>query len=283
MPPLVIQDKTLMRQWTRAARARGERVGLIPTMGALHAGHLTLVELAAAHADRLVVSIYVNPAQFDRAEDLAKYPRMLAADVAALAGTKCDVVFAPSDMYLGGHATWVEVAGLTEHLCGAMRPGHFRGVATVVSKLLNVVEPDVAVFGNKDYQQRRVLERMVRDLDMAIEVLPAPTVREADGLAMSSRNLRLDADARARAVAIPRALEAAHVSFQGGERLVGVLAGRVRAALTAAGGRIDYVEIADDATLVPHADSTLITAPSVLAVAVFFGGIRLIDNQVLAP
>lgn len=277
----VFTDKELMRQWSRGVRAAGETVALVPTMGALHEGHLRLVELAAAEADRVVVSIYVNPTQFDRAEDLARYPRTLHTDLKALEGTKCKAVFAPTEMYLPGSATWVTVEGLTDHLCGRTRPGHFRGVTTIVSKFLHVVEPDVAIFGNKDYQQRRVLEQMVRDQDLPIRVVAAPTVREPDGLAMSSRNTRLSPEARAAAVAIPRALENAKAAFDRGERSVGVLAGPARAALAAAGGTIDYVDIADDATLAPLPDDAHIAAPAVLAVAVFFGGIRLIDNVAL--
>ncbi len=277
----VFTDKHLMREWSRRVRQAGETVALVPTMGALHEGHLRLVELASAEADRVVVSIYVNPTQFDRAEDLAKYPRTLHTDLKALEGTSCKAVFAPTEMYLPGSATWVTVEGLTDHLCGLTRPGHFRGVTTIVSKFLHVVEPDVAIFGNKDYQQRRVLEQMVRDQDFPIRVVAAPTVRERDGLAMSSRNARLPPEARQRAVAIPRALEAAKDSYDGGERRVGALLGPVRTALEAAGATIDYVEIADDATLAPLPDEARITTPAVLAIAAFFGGVRLIDNVAL--
>ena len=274
----VFTDKELMRRWSRQVRLAGETVALVPTMGALHEGHLRLVELAAREADRVVVSIYVNPTQFDRAEDLAKYPRTLHSDLKALEGSSCKAVFAPTEMYLPGSATWVTVDGLTDHLCGRTRPGHFRGVTTIVAKFLHVVEPDVAIFGNKDYQQRRVLEQMVRDQDLPIRVVAAPTVRERDGLAMSSRNTRLSAEARAAAVAIPRALEAAKAAYEKGERAVAALAGPVRAALAAAGATLDYVDIADDATLVPLADEARVAAPAVLAIAAFFGGVRLIDN-----
>jgi len=278
----VFTDKELMRRWSRDVRRAGETVALVPTMGALHEGHLRLVELAAAETDRVVVSIYVNPTQFDRPEDLAKYPRTLHSDLKALEGTSCKAVFAPTEMYLPGSATWVTVDGLTDHLCGRTRPGHFRGVTTIVSKFLNVVEPDVAIFGNKDYQQRRVLEQMVRDQDLAIRVVAAPTVREPDGLAMSSRNTRLSLTARAQAVAIPRALEAARAAYDAGERSVAALLGPAGAALTAAGATIDYVDIADDRTLVPMAPDERLVAPAVLAIAAFFGGVRLIDNVSLA-
>jgi len=278
----VFTDKELMRRWSRDVRRAGETVALVPTMGALHEGHLRLVELAAAEADRVVVSIYVNPTQFDRPEDLAKYPRTLHTDLKALEGTSCKAVFAPTEMYLPGSATWVTVDGLTDYLCGRTRPGHFRGVTTIVAKFLNVVEPDVAIFGNKDYQQRRVLEQMVRDQDLAIRVVAAPTVREPDGLAMSSRNTRLSTEARAQAVAIPRSLEAARAAYDAGERRVGSLLQPTLAALTAAGATIDYVDIADDRTLVPYAPDELLAAPAVLAIAAFFGGVRLIDNIALA-
>lgn len=277
----VFTDKELMRRWSRSVRAAGETVALVPTMGALHEGHLRLVELAAEKADRVVVSIYVNPTQFDRAEDLEKYPRTLHSDLKALEGTRCRAVFAPTEMYLPNNTTWVTVDGLTENLCGLTRPGHFRGVTTIVMKLLHVVEPDVAIFGNKDYQQRRVLEQMVRDQDLPIRVIAAPTVRENDGLAMSSRNARLSSAARAQATAIPRALERAVASFEQGERRVGALLGPVKEALVAAGGTIDYVEIADDLTLAPLPSDQVLAAPAVLAVAVFFGGVRLIDNAAL--
>lgn len=278
----VFTDKELMRRWSRSVRRTGETVALVPTMGALHEGHLRLVELAADHADRVVVSIYVNPTQFDRAEDLDRYPRMLHADLKALEGTRCRAVFAPTEMYLPNNTTWVTVDGLTDHLCGKTRPGHFRGVTTIVMKLLHVVEPDMAIFGNKDYQQRRVLEQMVRDQDMPISVIAAPTVRELDGLAMSSRNARLSPEARLAAAAIPRALEGAVAAYQAGERRVSELLQPVIAGLTEAGGTIDYVEIADDVTLNPLGPGEVIAAPAVLAVAVFFGGIRLIDNAALA-
>ncbi len=274
----VFTDKQLMRRWSRGIRASGGTVALVPTMGSLHEGHLRRVELAAKEADHVVMSIYVNPTQFDRAEDLARYPRTLHTDLRALEGTPCRAVFAPTEMYLPNNATWVTVDGLTEHLCGKTRPGHFRGVTTIVSKLLHVVEPDIAIFGNKDYQQRRVLEQMVRDQDMPIRVLAAPTVREPDGLAMSSRNARLSPEARLSARAIPEALEATTAAFAGGERRVSVLRDAVTTAMVAAGGEIDYIEIADDATLVPLAHEAEVNAPAVLAVAVFFGGVRLIDN-----
>ena len=273
----LITDKGAMRAFSRAHRAAGRRVALVPTMGSLHAGHLSLVALARAHADVVVVSIYVNPTQFDRADDLARYPRELDLDLARL-GDSADAVFAPHDLYVRAtpaHETWVDVAALTETLCGATRPGHFRGVTTVVAKLFHLVEPDVAVFGDKDYQQRRVIDRMVRDLDFGLEIVAGPLVRDDDGLALSSRNARLGPEARAAALSIPRALAAARSAVAAGARDATSLARDVADALSAAGGQVDYVEVVDDATLQPleHLDG-----PAVLAVAAHFGGVRLIDN-----
>ncbi|TNF32143.1 MAG: pantoate--beta-alanine ligase [Deltaproteobacteria bacterium] len=273
----VLTDKGAMRAWSREQRRAGRRVALVPTMGSLHAGHLSLVDAARQHADVVVVSIYVNPTQFDRADDLDAYPRELDADLARL-GDRVDAVFAPRDMYTRGgpaHETWVDVTALTQTLCGAARPGHFRGVTTVVSKLFHVVEPDVAVFGDKDYQQRRVIERMVRDLDLGVEIVAAPLVRDPDGLALSSRNARLSPEARADALAISRALFAARDAAGNGETDATALAAGARAVIEAAGGQVDYVEAVDEATLLatPRLDR-----PVVLAVAAFFGDVRLIDN-----
>lgn len=273
----VFTDKQAMRAWSRSERAAGRRVALVPTMGSLHAGHLSLVEVARRHADAVVVSIYVNPTQFDRADDLHAYPRELDADLARLGGT-ADAIFAPHDMYFRGdppHETWVEAESLTQVLCGAARPGHFRGVTTVVAKFFHVVEPDVAVFGDKDYQQRRVIQRMVRDLDFAVEIVAAPLVRDADGLALSSRNARLSSDARAQALSISQALFAARDAAAAGATDAVALAAEARTRVEAAGGQVDYVELVDDATLHPVAQ---LDGPAVLAIAAFFGGVRLIDN-----
>jgi len=273
----ILTDKAAMRAWSRAQRAAGRRVALVPTMGSLHDGHLSLVEVARRHADAVVVSIYVNPTQFDRADDLDAYPRELDADVAKLGG-RAEAVFSPRDMYTRGepaHETWVSVEALTQTLCGATRPGHFRGVTTIVTKFFNVVEPDVAVFGDKDYQQRRVIERMVRDLDLPVEIVPAPLVRDADGLALSSRNARLTTEARTRALSISRALLAARTAAEAGETDAVALATAARQAIEGAGGRVDYVEAVDDATLLP---TPRLDRPVVLAVAAHFGGVRLIDN-----
>ncbi len=271
-------EKAEIRAWSRAQRAAGLRVGFVPTMGKLHEGHLSLVREAKARADRIVTSIYVNPTQFDQAEDLDRYPRQLEADAVMLREAGCDALFAPHTLYAEGappHATWVEVEGLTDHLCGAHRPGHFRGVTTVVTKLFNIVEPDVAVFGNKDYQQRAIIERMTRDLDLDIEIVGAPLVRDRDGLALSSRNARLAPDERTRALSISRSLFAARDAHGAGERDAAALVDAVTAGIEAAGGRVDYVELVDDRTLAPV---TRVDAPAVLAAAAFFGPVRLIDN-----
>lgn len=266
-------------------RAAGRRVAFVPTMGALHEGHLALVRRASAHAGVVVVSLFVNPTQFDSADDLAAYPRDTAADLAALARlgpATPDLVFLPeaAEVYPPGAATRVQVLGLTDGLCGASRPGHFDGVATVVTTLLNLVRPDVAVFGRKDFQQLQVVRRLVRDLALGVEVVAAPTVREPrDGLALSSRNRRLSPAGRAAAAAIPAALRAAVVA---GRRPGGPIPGAVHAAVLATlraqhGLEIDYVAVVDPDTLQPVADDRR-RADLLVAVAVRIGAVRLIDN-----
>ena len=288
-----------LRPTVAAARAAGRRIGLVPTMGALHAGHLANVRLAAEVADLVVVSIFVNPRQFDRADDLAAYPRDLADDQAQLEGlgsTAPEVVFVPdvTEVYPRQPAVTVSVEELTDRLCGATRPGHFDGVATVVTKLFNMVAPDVAVFGRKDFQQLQVIRRLVADLDLPIEIVAAPTVREADGLALSSRNRHLDDAHRASARAIPAALRAAvdharTTRSDGGVLQAGMLAELVTDRLDRASGvEIDYVEVLDPATLAPP-DGTrrgeeVGTGPSrqlLVAVAAHVGTVRLIDNVVV--
>ncbi len=260
------------------ARARGASIGLVPTMGALHEGHLALIRKARGDNDLCIVSIFVNPTQFDAADDLAKYPRALGSDLRSAEGAGADYVFAPSvdEMYHPDASTWVDVEGLTEVLCGEARPGHFRGVCTVVSKLFNIVGPDRAYFGEKDAQQLAVIKRMVRDLDMRVDIVPCPTVREPDGLAMSSRNLRLTAEARVQAPVLHRALEAARTAVENGERDAGRLKTGIRSALGDADlAEIDYVEIVDAETLEPV---VFVNRPCLIALAVFFEGVRLIDN-----
>jgi pantoate--beta-alanine ligase len=265
------------------ARARGLRVGLVPTMGALHAGHLRLVEEARRAAEMVAVSIFVNPTQFGPHEDLGRYPRDLDGDLTQCAAAGVDVVFAPDvqEMYQPGDSTRVRVDGLTESLCGPFRPGHFEGVATVVAKFFALAEPCTAVFGRKDYQQLRVIERMSRDLLFDVAVVGVAIVREPDGLAMSSRNHYLSADERARAQRIPRALSAAWSLYAKGERRAGTLRARVADAIAPASSRIDYVTLADPATLRPFPDDAALAGPALLALAVHIGTTRLIDNMVL--
>lgn len=267
-----------MGAWSDQARARGQRIAFVPTMGALHAGHVALLQEGRRRADRLVLSIFVNPTQFGPNEDLDRYPRDLPGDLRQAATAGVDVAFAPDlpAMYPPGHQTTVQVHQLETGMCGASRPGHFVGVATVVCKLFNIVRPHVALFGEKDFQQLAVIRRMVRDLDMPVEVVGWPTVREPDGLAMSSRNKYLSAADRSRALAISQALTAARQRFDDtGERDAATLTAAVRRQLQGAVDRIDYVELRDAETLAPL---TTIAAPAVLAVAVHVGPTRLIDN-----
>jgi pantoate--beta-alanine ligase len=263
-----------------AARGRGETVALVPTMGALHEGHLSLIRAARVENDVVVVSAFVNPMQFGPREDLERYPRDLGRDRRLCEGAGVDLLFSPTaeEMYPRGFSTWVEVEGLTDGLCGRHRPGHFRGVCTVVTKLFNICSPDRAYFGEKDAQQLAVVARMVRDLDMRLAIVPCPTVREADGLAMSSRNARLTPEERAQAPSVYRALSAAKKLVETGERSVVAVRDAIRTVLAEADlGEIDYVEIvrADD-----MAQVSVVEGSCLIAVAVNFGGsgTRLIDN-----
>jgi pantoate--beta-alanine ligase len=273
--PLVIRSPAEMTAWSLAARARGERIAFVPTMGALHEGHVTLLHEARKLGQRLVLSIFVNPTQFGPNEDLARYPRDLAGDLAKAAGAGTDAAYVPEarDVYPPGYQTTVEVRELARGLCGPFRPGHFAGVATVVCKLFNVVRPDVAVFGEKDYQQLAIVRRMVVDLDMGIAIVGVPTVREADGLAMSSRNAYLSPVERARALSLSRALFAARDAVAGGLRNAADIIAGARAGLDV--DRIDYVDLVDAETLQPI---TELARPAVLAIAAFIGRTRLIDN-----
>ena len=271
------------RQACDALRAGGARLGFVPTMGALHAGHLHLVEVARRHAERVAVSIFVNPTQFGPNEDFSKYPRNLERDVELLSGAGADLVLAPhpEEMYPPGEKTRVRVSGLDQHLCGPFRPGHFEGVATVVTKLFSVAGPCTAVFGRKDYQQLKIIERLVRDLLLPVQVLGEPTVRDVDGLALSSRNAYLSAEERGRALSIPRALATAAAAFAAGERRAGALIEPVRLALREAGLRPDYAEIADPQELSPFAVDARVGERALIALAAFCGTTRLIDNLVL--
>jgi pantoate--beta-alanine ligase len=258
-------------------------LGLVPSMGALHAGHLSLVRAAKARCGVVVASIFVNPTQFGPSEDFAKYPRSFDADCAALAGEGVDVVFAPTveEMYPKGEATWVTVEGVSERLDGGSRPGHFRGVTTVVAKLFHVIEPDAAFFGQKDAAQLAVIRRMVRDLNFPVEVVGCPIVREADGLAMSSRNVYLSVEERRRALVLRRALQSAESAFRAGESDAARLRENGRAVIAREQGvRLDYFEVVDPETLKPV---DRIARPALVAVAAYVGSTRLIDNVVLTP
>jgi len=282
-----------LRARSDAHRAAGQRVALVPTMGALHQGHLSLVKAARERADVVWVSIFVNPTQFDDPSDLEAYPRTLESDLAACRDAGVDAVFTPAaaEMYPEGADTIVEVGALAGPLCGASRPGHFRGVTTVVAKLLLAARPHVAVFGEKDYQQLAVIRRMARDLLTGVEVVGAATVREPDGLALSSRNARLDDEARRQAVVLVRALDAAEAAVTAGERGAEALLAVARAEIDAASrAEIDYVELRDPRTLAPA--PAFLDGPALLALAVFLRpaspddpgpGVRLIDNRVLHP
>jgi pantoate--beta-alanine ligase len=272
-----------MQAWADATRAAGERIALVPTMGALHAGHMALVAEARRRADRVVVSIFVNPIQFDRRDDFDRYPRTLADDTARCERDGVDAVYTPTaaDMYPEGFQTAVEVGALTAPLCGRTRQGHFRGVTTVVAKLFHCVRPHVAVFGEKDYQQLAVVRRMTMDLDFGVEIVGVPTVREGDGVALSSRNARLGAADREAARCIPRALGVAGAVVATGERRAAAVVGRAEAEVAREPrARLEYAELRDPQTLEEVSE---VTAPALLAMAVWVGGVRLIDNRVLVP
>jgi len=271
-----------MRAASRAARGAGKRLGLVPTMGALHAGHLSLVRAARASCDRVAASIFVNPTQFGVDEDLAKYPRSYDRDCKLLEREGVDYLFAPTveEMYPAGAVTWATVEGLSEKLDGRSRPGHFRGVTTVVAKLFHIVEPDAAFFGQKDAAQVAIIRRMVRDLRMPVEIVVGPIVREADGLAMSSRNAYLDSQQRQRARVLHRSLVRVEEWAQAGERDAAKLVALGREEFTSEPSvRLDYFEIVDPNTLDPIAD---ISGGALVAVAAFVGTTRLIDNIMLA-
>ena len=271
-----------LRHQVAAWRREGKTVGFVPTMGALHAGHLALVDQATEECDETVVSIFVNPRQFDRASDLDGYPRDERTDLDHLARAEVSVVFCPhiDEVYPDGFATTVTQSGLSDYLCGASRPGHFDGVLTVVSKLFGMVAPDRAYFGQKDFQQVAVIRRMVIDLNVPLEIRVVPTVREADGLALSSRNRLLSDDARAAASAIYAAMLEIEESFLDRHIDADHVRDEVRSRLDAIpGARVDYVEVADPETLAPRTDE--VVEGDLLAVAVFFDDVRLIDNILL--
>ncbi|PIN25637.1 Panthothenate synthetase [Handroanthus impetiginosus] len=303
--PLIITGKDEMRQWSRSARAQGKTIGFVPTMGYLHEGHLSLIKESHKHTDLTVVSIYVNPGQFSPNEDLSTYPSDFLGDIQKLKSIPggVDVVFHPQNLYdYGnndglcdgenrvktegkvmsclenngmGHETWVRVEKLEKVLCGKSRPVFFRGVATIVTKLFNIVEPDVAVLGKKDYQQWRIIQRMVRDLDFGIKVIGVDLVREEDGLAKSSRNVRLSPEERKKALSVCKSLFNAKSDAESGQRQCKELRDCVVRAISEAGGKVDYAEIVDQESLEPLEE---IKSPAVFCIAAWFGNVRLIDN-----
>jgi len=279
----VVHTIAELRSQVAAARARGLKIGLVPTMGALHPGHVSLVEASARACGFTVVTVFVNPTQFGPKEDFAKYPRTLEADVAQVAAAGADLVFAPSvdEVYPAGNATFVEIGGVAEPLEGECRPGHFRGVATVVLKLFNMVGADVAYFGQKDYQQTLVVRQMVRDFNVPITVEVRPTVREPDGLALSSRNVYLSPAERKQALALGRALRKTEQAVTAGERSVWKLRDVLQTELAATPEvRVQYAVVADAATLREPAE---LNRPCVALVAAHVGTTRLIDNCLLHP
>lgn len=290
----VIRSISELQARADAVRAAGGRLGLVPTMGALHRGHLSLIAVARERADLVCVSIFVNPTQFDDPGDLAAYPRTWESDREACRAAGVDVLFAPTarEMYPDAADTFVEVNELSKPLCGATRPGHFRGVTTIVAKLLLAAKPHVAVFGAKDFQQLALIRRMVCDLNIDVEIVGGPTVREPDGLALSSRNLRLDREGRAQAVVLSRALAAAERAVAAGECEAEAIRRLARAELgKAPRARIDYLELRDPDSLALVPDR--LVGPTLLALAVFIEppdrergsseAVRLIDNRVLRP
>lgn len=266
-----------LRQQVRDWRQAGLRVAFVPTMGSLHAGHISLVETARRHADKVVASIFVNPTQFGPTEDFGSYPRTLEADSDKLAGSHCDLLFAPSvdEMYPEKNRTWVDVDDLGDYLCGASRPGHFRGVTTVVSKLFNIVQPDVACFGEKDFQQLAIIRRMTQDLFFPIEIIAVPTSRESNGLAMSSRNGYLSAAQKEQGAILYATLQQLKAQIEAGERDYSTLVEGSIKQLAHAGFSVDYLSINNASTL---ALAAAVDRQLVIAVAAKLGNTRLIDN-----
>ncbi|MBM4283994.1 MAG: pantoate--beta-alanine ligase [Deltaproteobacteria bacterium] len=274
----IISDSGAMQEQARAWRTEGRTIAFVPTMGYFHQGHLSLMRYGREQGRRLVVSLFVNPAQFGPSEDLDRYPRDLERDAGLAAAEGVDVLFTPTagDMYPSGYQTYVEVGELSRGLCGASRPGHFRGVATVVLKLFNLAAPDVAVFGEKDYQQLRVIQQMAADLNLPVRVVGRPIVREPDGLALSSRNTYLSIEERRAALSLIQGLNAAAARAAGGERRAEALLGAARAVITASPlVRLDYLELADPDTLKPV---ERLQGAARLLTAAWVGATRLIDN-----
>jgi pantoate--beta-alanine ligase len=279
----IITSLADMQSRCLAERRAGKRIAFVPTMGFLHDGHGSLLREGRKRGDLLVLSIFVNPTQFGANEDLDRYPRDLPRDLELARAAGVDLVWTPTpeQLYPQGFATWVEVEGLTEVLCGASRPGHFRGVTTVVCKLFNVVQPDVALFGEKDFQQLAVIRRMTADLNLPVAIVGMPIVREADGLALSSRNVYLSAAERRQALSLSQAIARARQLAASGVRDAAALLNEVRTLIAAQPDvRIDYLQICHQATL---CDQAIVDADSMLLLAVFVGRTRLIDNGLLLP
>jgi pantoate--beta-alanine ligase len=279
----IIASPTAMQRWSEDTRRRGETIAFVPTMGFLHEGHLRLMREGRTRATRLASSLFVNPTQFGPNEDFSRYPRNFDGDCAMMRKVPVDVLFAPEPevMFPAGSQTWAEATEVTQGLCGDHRPGHFRGVTTVVAKLFNIVKPHVALFGEKDFQQLRAIQRMVVDLNFDLEIVPVATVRELDGLAMSSRNAYLSPEERNRALALSRALRSAREAAASGARSSAQLACAARAVLERTPGlEIEYVEAVDAETLkaLDHFDRAV-----VVAIAARVGKTRLIDNAILTP
>lgn len=274
----IVTDPSAVQAEHLARRARGETIGFVPTMGFLHRGHTSLMRLARPRCDHLVVSIFVNPLQFGPGEDLDRYPRDPDGDARLCEQAGVDLLFMPPRLYDEDHATTVSVRGLTAGLCGAARPGHFDGVTTVVARLLGLVQPTLAVLGEKDFQQLAVVRRMVRDLALPVEILGGPLVRDEDGVALSSRNAYLDPEARRRARSLSATLHRLAERVADGQRDLPALLALGRAGLDV--DRVDYLEIVDPQTLAPL---TALDRPARALVAAFIGGTRLIDNIALEP
>ncbi|MCK4501460.1 MAG: pantoate--beta-alanine ligase [Desulfuromonadales bacterium] len=276
-----IKSVNAMQQWVNAAKTAGKTITLVPTMGFLHQGHLSLLDEGRKRGDLLVLSIFVNPTQFGQGEDFEEYPRDLGKDSQLALAAGVDMIFAPDagEMYPRGYATYVDVEGITTNLCGASRPGHFRGVCTVVNKLFNIIQPDTAIFGNKDFQQLAVIRRMTSDLNLPIDIVGMPIHREADGLAMSSRNVNLSTERRQQALALSQALaQARQLVAAGNTDATAIIAQLKKSINTQPDARIDYIQICHQLTL---EDQDSINADSVLLLAVHFGSTRLIDNGFL--
>lgn len=275
--PEIVRTIANLRATVAGWRKSGLRVALVPTMGALHAGHLSLIDMARTQADRVIVSLFVNPTQFGPTEDLSRYPRDEARDLDSLASAGCDLLFAPAvdEMYRQGFATTVHVAQVSEGLCGAVRPGHFDGVATVVCKLLNQAQADIAVFGEKDYQQLHVIKRLVADLDIPTTIIGAPIVRDTDGLALSSRNIYLGTAERAVALALPQQMQWAKAQLEAGADVLQTCAAVSDRLLKAGFTSVDYVDVRSAGHLAPLLS---VSEPARLLAAGHIGATRLLDN-----